>query len=48
MLLPIEPIHGMNCPPLCVPVAFYTNPQEDTCPIAVVYVSAHPHWTGAS
>lgn len=41
-LLPIEPI------PICVPIAFYTNPHEDTCPITVIHVSDCPHWTGAS
>lgn len=46
MLLPSEPVQGMDCPPICVPVAFHINPYEDTYHITV-YISAHPHWTGA-
>lgn len=46
MLFPAEPSPWTGQPPICVPIAFDTNPHEDTCDIIVIYVSDCPHWTG--
>lgn len=46
MLFPAEPIPWTGLPTICVPIAFDTNPHEDTCDIIVIYVSDCPHWTG--
>lgn len=48
MLFPVEPVPWTGLPPICVPIAFDTNPHEDTCDIIVIYESDCPHWTGAS
>lgn len=44
MLLPSEPVQGMDCPPICVPVAFHINPYEDTYRITSHHLSSPLDW----